>query len=379
MHTRNTYFVNLLWAVLAAHLAAAPLRAEGKTCAELRDSYRLRERSESAPPRYPCPSPSSVQSGAPVCDPDAVWASLRELYIVQLSSIVSDTVGREAAEFLRASSMTIVLADLELRSNAYGFYESRRKRIKLPRKIFEPLWPHLDGSKLPPEAEAVVEITAAAMVHELRHARQDAALGGLDIFVFETESLAHGDEALFLWSRYERDPERSASSEFNRRLVSTAGLPSPSPQWWKQPFEDESFAKFYDLTSVVKKEMGPLLNASTVNDWFSARSLAGGFARKDRLLHWLKLAPPVSGVGQTPEYYARGAEKVKRTIKKLAACRDREAAASDRANFDLVLLDLRDDLRFYTDPAIQQRQDEYFRRERQRQEHEFERLSRAAP
>lgn len=369
-----TRLAALLILTLLASGAAPP---PGRSCAELRLSYRLRDLLESDPAASPCGPLATLSFGA--CDPREVWTSLRALYIRNLASVDGDEVGREASAFLAASSVTLrgaapAAGGDSRNSILLAVYRHRENRITLSNALITGLWPRLEGSNLPPEAEAAVDATAASIVHELRHARQAHELGYIDRIFFETESLAYADEALFLWARLARDPDYQGMGTFNSVLLSTAGFPAPPAQWWKEPLDAADLPRLKAHKDIAKELMGPALRNSTVNEWFAARSLGAGFAGMEEMLRWLGVDRELRAF-ETPEgYLTERAAAGRTTLKKLRGCRDLEPLARDRDNFQAVIDDLEGDLRFYSDKERQLRQLRYYREERARQEERRARL-----
>ncbi len=365
-----------LFPPLPAASASGP-RPPGQSCDKIKSANKIMELAGSDLVSSPCEA-----LGKAGCDPEKVWAALRRLYILRLTAVPGDAVGRAAAEFLQTSSVTFKTVDLTLKMDArtLALYEPQTDRVELPVELFKPLWPLLKGSVPPPEASKIVETTAPSLVHELRHARQAHALGFADpgTGFYETEGLAYADEALFLWARLEVEPDYAGMRAFDRVLMSTAGLPATPSPWWKQPLDPAELPRLRELKGAAKAAMGAALRPDTVNDWFIARALAGGLDSMDSIVRRTLLQDEShpSVYDWSDGYRKQYAAANEQTLKKLSDCRDAETDPSERKYFERIIKERMDDQRFYEDPAKYERLVEYFKTERARQQTQLDRFRR---
>jgi hypothetical protein len=348
----------------AAEMPAAPeldLSAGDLMDCVLTRVRRIRQEEESDPCR-----------GRAGCGSAVVLEDLRRRYIVHLSSVPGDGVGMTAAEFLRTSSIAFSFVDLE---EALATYDSIRDAVEFPERLFAPLWAGIKDSRLGPEAEDVVERTAPALAHELRHARMLHELGFNEPGFAETESLAYADLALFLWARLERDPDYEGMGTFNRLLMSTAGFAAPSARWWREPVRASDLERLRAYTPSAKRLMGDAVMENTSNDWFLARSLAGGLAGLDANLERAQ-GLGLSAFQATGDFLARRAEDADRSIAAMESCLRLERDPSGRRAFEDQIRLLKERRRFYTEPGLFQRLLDYYRRERALQQAEIDRRQR---
>jgi len=354
---------------------AADAPPQGRSCADIKAAAQISELAGSDFVSSPCDAGSGVRFDDAVCDPRKVWGSLRRLYIRRLTSVPGDEVGRDAAEFLRTSSVTLKAIDVGLKMGpgVLAVYVPQAGRVELPIELFKPLWPLLKGSELPPEAAKIVEATASSLVHELRHARQAHTLGFTDPGFFETEALAYADQALFIWARLEREPDHAGMEEFDRVLMSMAGLPATPSPWWKQPLKLSDLPRLKELRGAAKSLVGKSLRENTVNDWFFARSLAGGLDGLEANVRWLEPGRTTSAFDLPADFFKEHAVAAKKSLEKLADCRDREKEPADRKRFEMIIKDREEDLRFHEDPAQHERLAKYYKAERARQQEQLDR------
>lgn len=352
---------------------------QGQSCKEIKLAQKVKDLAGTDFVSSPCHAFDSEALSNTACDTEKVWASLRQLYIRQLTSVLDDDVGRDSAEFLRTSSVTLKAIDMSLKMGpgTRALYEPQTDRVELPVELFKPLWPLLRGSNLSPEATKVVEVTAPSLVHELRHARQVHTLGFADpgSGFIETEGLAYVDEALFLWARLEHDPDYAGMWTFDRVLMSTAGLPATTSPWWKQPLNLSDLPRLDQFRGAAKTLMGKSLQKETVNNWLFARSLAGGLDGMETIMRWMLKGsgPTTSAINLPVDFLKESAADNKIRLEKLKDCRDKENEPSDKQYFDTLIKEREEDLRFYEDPSKHERLVRYFKAERARQQEMLDR------
>jgi len=336
----------------------------GRTCYQTKSSGQLREFAGDDFVSSPC---AGREAG---CDPQAVWAALRRLYIRELSSVPGDEVGRAAADFLRTSSVTLRAVSMSLiDSGRSAGYVPQTNSIELPLEHFTPLWSLLKGSELPPEAVRVVAATARDMVHEVSHARMMQTLGFLHPDFFEDEVLAHTDESLFLWARLEGEPDYRGTQAFDRVMMSIAGSPETLSPWWQQPLDYDELPRLRELRGEAKAKTGAALQPGTVNDWFSARALAGGIDNLSKNVRFMREdGSTPSAVALWPGFFEEKAASVKKRLATLEYCREQATKPADRKHFEVLIAGLAEELSFFGNPSRIARLMEYYKAERAAQQ-----------
>lgn len=320
------------------------------------------------------PEESDPCFGRVGCSSAAVSADLRRLYIEHLGSVPGDAVGRAAAEFLRTSSVNIAVVNLEAKMvpGVWGIYDAALDEVEFHNRLFKPLWAKIEDSRLPPEAEGVVEHTTPGLAHELRHARMDHELGFEEPGFRETESLAHADMALSLWARLEREPDYEGMGTFNGILLSTAGFPAPAAKWWKEPLKTADLERLFEYATVAKSLMGEELTERTLSDWFLVRSLAGGLAGLEANIAWFQ-GPTVSAFEPQGDLFAERAKAVEQQIEDMGYCLELEDDPDGRLYLERLIRRLERFRKFYAEPESYQRLLGYYRRERAWQQAEIDR------
>ena len=207
----------------------------------------------------------------PACDNAAIWARVRQAYVVALSSDPNDAIARGAAAFLKSSRVPLAAKPLH---GAYGDFDVTDPAIRLDEPRYKELWKSLDGWAVFPERlKPLVAQTQSALIHEIAHARAYEALG--DAYPFaENELVAYGDQALFVRARLRRDPSYEGLDRIDAAMSAALDSMADATPWWTRPLPASDIERAKAFSPGVRRRLGA--SGDQTNDWFLVRSMAGG-------------------------------------------------------------------------------------------------------
>lgn len=283
-----------------------------------------RRECDAAQPQGELSMASGRPSGAPG-EPAVMWERLRGAYQAYLSSVTEDAVGREAAAFLRRSTVALEAGDLQSRlgEDVFAAYDAASRVIQLDRRGLSEVKLSLQSAELQPErATPFVERTAPAVVHEIRHAIDHEALGEAPLFV-ESELAAYADQAMFLWRRLEREPGyrglRAVDEAVGGRLDPSAAL-GARERWWTRPLPARRIERLKLDVAEARRDLRELTSQET-NDWFLARAWAGGVDRFREALARAGYLPAVSVLSPPSNAAASSRRELEHVWRQLAVLR----------------------------------------------------------
>lgn len=214
---------------------------------------------------------AALAAPAPARAADA--ASLRRALVHELRSQKDDPIGRAAADFLETSTTALRVAPTHPdRDGAVpaAEYEADRRVITVDDRLLA----SAEGAR---DLRLAAERLAPTLVHELEHARADAAVPGAPL-MREGEFCAYAAEAAFLRRRLAGDPEYAGLAEVDERAPRSHPRGRPS-RWWLDPLPPG------DPVSLVAPADA---QRTRTNYWLVARASAGGLEALERLLLDLK-------------------------------------------------------------------------------------------
>lgn len=257
-------------------------------------------------------------------EPVAMWDGLRAAYVEYLSALASDAVGRQAAEFLKVSTVALEAGELQARlgEDVFAAYDAGRRAIQLDRQGLQDVWLSLRSAELQPErVRPFVERTAGAVVHEIRHAVDHEALGEAPMFL-ETELAAYADQALFLRRRLEHDARYRGLAFVEVAVAKRLGETPPGDgRWWARPLPKRSLERIKGAVEEARRTLPERMTSQEANDWFLVRAWAGGFERFRADLTKAGYLPAVSLLDPPPGAPERSRRALEHLWRQLAVLR----------------------------------------------------------
>lgn len=257
-------------------------------------------------------------------EPVLMWDRLRGAYADYLASVPSDPVGRRAAEFLRSSTIALEGGELQARlgEDVFAAYDASRRAIQLDRQGLKDVWLSLHSAELQPErARPLIERTAGALVHEIRHAVDHEALGEAPLFL-ETELAAYADQAAFLCARLAADPKHRGLRRIDEAVAGRLGeKPVVDGRWWTRPLPKKKLTSLKRAVDEARRGLPEAMTSQEANDWFLVRAWAGGLKRFRADLSEAGYLPPVSLLDPPPGAAAKSRLALEHLWRQLAVLR----------------------------------------------------------
>lgn len=215
---------------------------------------------------WPAPSAHAV-------DP---W-ELRRALILELRALPGDDIGFSAAQFLETSSITLRVAPthpVKGPTSAAAEYEPGSGLITIDDRFVA----SAQGAR---GLRLLATRLAPTVVHEVEHARADAAFPGSPL-MREGEFCAYAAEAAFMRRRLAADPDYAGLGEIDERAPRSHPRARPA-RWWLDPLPPGEVDAFVAPADLFRRR---------TNYWLVVRASAAGLQALEQVLlrmKWVEL------------------------------------------------------------------------------------------